>query len=394
MAVERLSPIAGEAAVRRRSLAAPRRVNRTSARACPQKSTSHVIREDLFKGVLIRERKRSDRSNQPFVLLLVTAEDFDGDRSSLARDAAVAAVTAAKRDTGVVGWFKQRSVLGVILPDIDMPESALCELEARVRQELSRRLDQATVAKFAMGRYAHAPDRSRGDADFLPIDTLLGTSVTHERRLPMYDVIKRMLDIACSLALLAMLLPLLLLLAALVKLTSAGPVFFRQTRIGLNAKPFTMLKFRTMHVNADHAVHQKYVSWFIKSSAQVPEAGKDTLFKIANDPRVTPVGRILRKTSFDELPQLWNVVRGDMSLVGPRPPLHYEVEQYAPWHHRRVLEAKPGITGLWQVSGRSRTTFDEMVRLDLRYAKTRSLWTDIKILLATPAAVFSGKGAC
>ena len=107
-----------------------------------------------------------------------------------------------------------------------------------------------------------------------------------------------------------------------------------------------------------------------------------------------PIGRILRRTSLDELPQLWNVLRGDMSLVGPRPPLAYEVEQYQSWHRRRVLEAKPGLTGLWQVTGRSRTTFDEMVRLDLRYAQSCSVWTDIKILLATPRAVISGKGAC
>jgi lipopolysaccharide/colanic/teichoic acid biosynthesis glycosyltransferase len=113
-----------------------------------------------------------------------------------------------------------------------------------------------------------------------------------------------------------------------------------------------------------------------------------------NDPRITPIGHVLRKTSLDELPQLWNVVRGDMSLVGPRPPLPYEVEQYKPWHTRRVIDATPGITGLWQVGGRSRTTFEEMVRLDLQYAKTRSFWTDMKILLATPGAVFSGKGAC
>jgi lipopolysaccharide/colanic/teichoic acid biosynthesis glycosyltransferase len=117
------------------------------------------------------------------------------------------------------------------------------------------------------------------------------------------------------------------------------------------------------------------------------------LFKMKEDPRITPLGRFLRRYSIDELPQLINVLRGDMSLVGPRPPLHYEVEQYQRWHCRRVLEAKPGLTGLWQVAGRSRTTFDEMVRLDLRYARTRSLWTDVKILLATPAAVIVGKGA-
>jgi lipopolysaccharide/colanic/teichoic acid biosynthesis glycosyltransferase len=117
------------------------------------------------------------------------------------------------------------------------------------------------------------------------------------------------------------------------------------------------------------------------------------LFKLSNDPRITAVGRILRKTSIDELPQLWNVLIGEMSLVGPRPPIPYELRHYAPWHRRRVLEAKPGITGLWQVTGRSRTTFDEMVRLDLRYARTRSLWADLRILLRTPGAVLGGRGA-
>jgi len=118
------------------------------------------------------------------------------------------------------------------------------------------------------------------------------------------------------------------------------------------------------------------------------------VFKIVNDPRVTRVGRLLRKTSLDELPQLLNVLRGDMSLVGPRPPMPYEVAQYKAWHYRRVVDAKPGMTGLWQVTGRSRTTFDEMVRLDLRYARKCSTWEDIRILLATPRAVISGKGAC
>jgi lipopolysaccharide/colanic/teichoic acid biosynthesis glycosyltransferase len=155
-----------------------------------------------------------------------------------------------------------------------------------------------------------------------------------------------------------------------------------------------MQKFRTMKVDADAALHREYVTSFINAKAQSQQSAGQPLFKIANDPRVTRVGRVLRKTSLDELPQLWNVLRGEMSLVGPRPALPYELEQYKPWHCRRVLEAKPGITGLWQVVGRSRTTFDEMVRLDLRYAKTCSLWNDLKILAATPAAVFSGKGAC
>ena len=158
-------------------------------------------------------------------------------------------------------------------------------------------------------------------------------------------------------------------------------------------KPFKMLKFRTMHVNSDDALHQAFVSQFITS--RDPQAiATDGVFKLTNDPRITPIGHLLRKTSLDELPQFWNVLRGDMSLVGPRPPLPYEVEHYKAWHTRRVIEAKPGITGLWQVGGRSRTTFDDMVRLDLRYAKNRSLMTDFKILLATPGAVLTGKGAC
>ena len=117
------------------------------------------------------------------------------------------------------------------------------------------------------------------------------------------------------------------------------------------------------------------------------------MFKIVDDPRVTPLGHFLRRSSLDEFPQFWNVLTGEMSLVGPRPPLPYEVARYKRWHRRRLLEAKPGITGLWQVTGRSRTTFDEMVRLDLRYARNYSVWTDVKILLATPRAVLSGKGA-
>src|SRR5262249_37884062 len=151
--------------------------------------------------------------------------------------------------------------------------------------------------------------------------------------------------------------------AALVKLKSPGPVFFKQERIGQMMKPFAMLKFRTMHVNCDSKIHQEYVASLIKAKAASHSTTDGQVFKLAHDPRITPIGRFLRKTSIAGRPQLINVLRGDMSLVGPRPPLHYEVEQYQRWHCRRVLEAKPGLTGLWQVSGRSRTSFDEMVRL-------------------------------
>jgi lipopolysaccharide/colanic/teichoic acid biosynthesis glycosyltransferase len=150
-----------------------------------------------------------------------------------------------------------------------------------------------------------------------------------------------------------------------------------------------------MYINNAPTIHQEYIRQFIagKETAEKPDSKAPTVYKITNDPRVTPVGRFLRKTSLDELPQLWNVLFGEMSLVGPRPPVPYEFEIYEYWHRRRVLEVQPGITGLWQVSGRSRTKFDEMVRLDLRYCRSWSLWLDLKILMATPRAVLSGRGA-
>ena len=172
-------------------------------------------------------------------------------------------------------------------------------------------------------------------------------------------------------------------MALLVRLSSPGPIFFRQTRVGLGGKNFSVYKFRTMRIDADQ----------MKAKLAHLNERDGVLFKIKDDPRITRCGRILRKYSLDELAQLWNVFKGDMSLVGPRPPVPYEYERYQMWHRRRVLEMKPGITGLWQVEGRSRTTFEEMVRIDLRYAGCRSLWMDLRILLLTPGAVLSGRGA-
>jgi lipopolysaccharide/colanic/teichoic acid biosynthesis glycosyltransferase len=148
-----------------------------------------------------------------------------------------------------------------------------------------------------------------------------------------------------------------------------------------------------MYFRNDPKIHQDFVRQLISGKDESKRDASGSVYKIKDDPRITPVGRFLRKTSLDELPQFLNVLTGEMSLVGPRPPIPYEVEAYDIWHRRRFLEAKPGITGLWQVEGRSRTKFDEMVRLDLRYAKIWSPWLDIKILLRTPGAVFRGDGA-
>jgi lipopolysaccharide/colanic/teichoic acid biosynthesis glycosyltransferase len=189
--------------------------------------------------------------------------------------------------------------------------------------------------------------------------------------------------------------PLFLGIAAAIKATSKGPVFFRQQRVGQHGVPFVFLKFRSMFTGNDASTHKEYVQKLIAGKAERhPSNGASGgVFKLTKDPRITRVGAFLRRTSLDELPQFINVLQGEMSLVGPRPPVPYEVEAYDFWHRRRLLEAKPGITGLWQVSGRSRVTFDEMVRLDLRYARTWTPWVDLKILVRTPVAVVFGDGA-
>ena len=349
-------------------------------------SSRWVISEPLFSDVLLRERRRAERSDLSMELLTVT---FDGrsDHADAIWKAAVDAVNCAARETDIVGWMRTNAVLGIILSEVAADKDSADQVAQRIRRELVKRISAAKRDTFSV-RVHKSPDVEAAANGSTLDEALIDISSDRRPRPTGYDVAKRSLDIVGSAALLAGLSPLMLLIAGLVKLKSEGPVLFKQVRVGQRGRPFEMLKFRTMHVNNDDRIHQAFVADLIK--AATPANG---VFKIVDDPRVTSIGRFLRKTSLDELPQLWNVVRGEMSLVGPRPPLPYEVKRYKPWHRRRILEAKPGITGLWQVKGRSRTTFDEMVRLDLRYARTRSLWMDIKILLATPGAVISGKGA-
>jgi lipopolysaccharide/colanic/teichoic acid biosynthesis glycosyltransferase len=215
-------------------------------------------------------------------------------------------------------------------------------------------------------------------------------SSNHEKRSLL--IVKRAMDIAGSVLMLVFCAPLLLLIAAMVKATSKGPVLFRQHRVGQYGRRFTFLKFRSMRVDNDPSVHREYVTKLIAGEADRVKAGAPGtgVYKLANDNRITGIGMFLRKTSLDELPQFVNVLKGDMSLVGPRPPIPYELAAYQTWHRRRVLEVKPGITGLWQVTGRSQVKFDDMVRLDLRYATSWSPWLDLKILLRTPGAVIKG----
>ena len=354
----------------------------------------HILAQEPFRRILRAERRRAERSATPFVMLTVACRDRRGPGACVAWREVIHAIDACTRETDLAGWIEHHAAVGVVLHEVPAHDIAKPrELEVRIRRELARHLDPDIVARYSMALEVVPPSPQCEPPAVADAEETVQDRPVRQRN-GFYDGLKRLFDIAISLNLLILLAPLMLVIAALVKWSSPGPVLFGQRRIGLRMKPFAMLKFRTMFVNADHALHQQYVSWFIKSSGQAKDRGDATIFKLTHDPRITRVGRVLRKTSLDELPQLWNVLRGEMSLVGPRPPLPYEVEQYLGWHTRRLTEAKPGITGLWQVGGRSRTTFDEMVRLDLRYASTCSFWTDMKILLATPGAVFSGKGAC
>ena len=217
------------------------------------------------------------------------------------------------------------------------------------------------------------------------------SSATPVARIPANDAAKRLLDAFGSLIGLVVLSPLFAVIALLIRLDSPGPALFTQKRVGREGVPFTFYKFRTMCVDNDCAGHRSYVTKLIREGSDRLR-GECGSFKIENDPRVTRVGRFLRSTSIDELPQLYNVLLGDMSLVGPRPPLDYEVELYNPWQRKR-LAAVPGMTGLWQVSGRSRTTFDRMIELDIEYAETRTFAMDLRILWRTVFVLFDRKGA-
>jgi exopolysaccharide biosynthesis polyprenyl glycosylphosphotransferase len=220
------------------------------------------------------------------------------------------------------------------------------------------------------------------------------TDSSHSLRIGgnLYPASKRGLDVVLALVLLLCLVPILGFCSLLILLDSPGPIFYRQQRVGQNGRIFELLKFRSMRADASSDLHRHYVTTFIHGrAARATDRGRQ-IFKLVHDPRITRVGHWLRRTSLDELPQLWNVLKGDMSLVGPRPPIPYELELYEPTHRAR-LNVKPGITGLWQVSGRNGTTFEEMVRMDLQYIEEASLILDLQILVKTIPVVVLQQGA-
>lgn len=233
---------------------------------------------------------------------------------------------------------------------------------------------------------------STGALDPIELPAAMPAETEAVRRHWAVDVACRALDIMVALPALLLLSPLLLVIAAAVRLESAGPSLFSQRRVGRSREPFTVYKFRTMTDGASHDRHREFVQGLI-AGARPDAVEGNPRFKLAADDRITRVGRFLRRSSLDELPQLWNVLWGDMSLVGPRPPIPYEVEHYPAAHWFRRFEVKPGITGLWQVSGRCELTLEQMIGLDVEYVDRRSLCLNVWILLRTLPAVLTSRGA-
>jgi exopolysaccharide biosynthesis polyprenyl glycosylphosphotransferase len=307
-------------------------------------------------------------------------------------------LSQATRDTDIKGWYRRGHAIGVIFTEISAAEekSVVRLLSTKVTDALYDTLSVGQINQIRLTFHVFPEDWDNDGPDGPAHSTLHLDLARGPKRGPSTAVLKRMMDIAGSLTALLLCLPVMLAIAIAIKVTSKGPILFRQVRLGQYGRKFTFLKFRSMYVGNDHAIHEQYVKQFIAGEQGLEQRGAQqrTQYKLVADPRITRVGQLLRKTSLDELPQLFNVLIGEMSLVGPRPPVMYEFKCYDLWHKERLMAVKPGITGLWQVEGRSRVKFDEMVRLDIRYARSWSLWLDIKILLQTPLAVISGDGAC
>jgi lipopolysaccharide/colanic/teichoic acid biosynthesis glycosyltransferase len=352
---------------------------------------------ESFQQALYLERKRRERSRRPMLLLLIDVMRIPEEEQHGAVRTIAGSLAAMTREIDVKGWYSEGQVIGVIFTEFNSFDKE--KMTSKIRNGIEGNLPHGHLTKLELS--LHEFPQQDGDRDGLPPAPALYPEVTKKygsKRGPF--VAKRIIDIAGSIVGLVLFSPFFLAAAALIRLTSPGPVLFRQERVGLCGKKFLFLKFRTMYVGNDPRVHQEYVEKLIagkvgggNGNGDGNGGGTQPVFKITNDKRVTRIGRLLRKTSLDELPQFINVLLGDMSLVGPRPPIPYEVKNYDIWHRCRVMEVKPGITGLWQVMGRSTTSFDEMVRLDIKYSREWSFLLDLKILVMTPWAVLKGKGA-
>jgi lipopolysaccharide/colanic/teichoic acid biosynthesis glycosyltransferase len=343
---------------------------------------------EYFREMLNLEIRRTERSRKSFLLFIVDFEDCILSSISIEKMGEFCSMlNTLTRETDIKGWYDNPYAVGIIFTE--SPEGSRELLIKKITDGLSTVFNETIMRHIGVRCMCYPEDLGNsedraGDTSILEFPETSPKTISNAA----YVAAKRTLDIVGSVLAIILFSPIFITIPILIKLTSRGPVFFKQTRIGLNGEKFTFLKFRSMRVNNDCTIHKNYVTDYIKGKQQVDQETKQ--FKLVHDPRVTSIGRIIRKTSIDELPQVFNVLQGTMSLVGPRPALPYETAQYDVWHKRRLLSIKPGITGAWQVNGRNKTTFDMMVRMDIRYIKSWTPWLDIKLLAKTPFAVIKG----
>jgi len=361
----------------------------------------HFYDERVFTEVLRLERKRSERSGRPFLLMLIDVRKIIHSKNGKdVFETIVSQLNLHTRETDIKGWQTYKSVIGIIFTELGEHDKdfILGRTAQRVKNSLFYLIEsnQFQAINLSMKWF---PNGEEVDEDHTyEANPLFYPDLLEKAIYKVFSLyVKRAMDIIGSIAGLLIFSPLFLIIPLLIKVTSQGPVFFRQVRLGQFGKKFVFLKFRSMQIDNDDGIHRDYIRKLIdRENIECDDGekpGDEGSFKIRNDPRVTMIGKFLRKTSLDELPQFINVLTGEMSLVGPRPPIPYECDEYELWHMKRVIEVKPGITGLWQVEGRSSTSFDEMVRLDLKYIREWSLWLDVKLLLKTPWVVMTGVGA-
>lgn len=363
----------------------------------PATGAREVLKEETFKRMIAVERKRTERSREPFLLMLLEGGNHqNSEKNGKALDNTLSVLPISIRETDVIGWYTDRTAVGVMFTGLSCNDKNSI-LSAIINKVSTTLRDQLTTDQFNQISisFHFFPDDWDQDNPGRPSNpSLYPDLLIPDKDRSSLLRIKHVMDFVGSALILMFCTPLFLIIAVAIKASSRGPVLFRQQRVGQYGRCFTFLKFRSMRADNDHSVHKEYATRLIAGKLEHKTCNGDVdIYKMTNDPRITRLGKFLRRTSLDELPQLVNVLKGDMSLVGPRPAIPYELAAYQTWHRRRVLEVKPGITGLWQVTGRSTVKFDEMVRLDLRYATSWSPWLDIKILMRTPRAVIGGAGA-
>ena len=336
-----------------------------------------LLSKEIFRVILERERSRADRNDHLLTMLLFNIGD--GERSKII-SSLIDILKNRLRGIDRYGWFDEK-VIGVILPNTTFKGGVklvrdICEkaISLKLRPPSHKIYTYPTSWLKGETRKVKKAEISKKTKKKKYIE---GVDTIFARKIPLW---KNALDIIGAIFLILVFSPFFLLIPLIIKLIPPGPVIFKQDRVGHGGVIFTFYKFRTMRVDTDVVVHKNYLNELIKSDQPM------TKLDSRDDPRIIPFGKLLRKSCLDELPQLINVIKGNMSLVGPRPCMPYEAYEYLKWHQYR-FDIKPGITGLWQVSGKNRLSFKEMIRHDIIYAKSISFWVDLGILLKTVPAV-------